>query len=156
MKKFLLSISLLFALSALAFQAQAQSDDSTSVQTRQRWFNEVRNYKYEFFAKEMELTDEQQQAFFPEYEAMEKAIYSINRDARSLERKIATSEEPVSDMEYEAAAEALFKVKQKEGEIEMEYFKKFEQIVSYKQLFLLKQAEDKFTRRILNHHRKGR
>ena len=46
-------------------------------------------------------------------------------------------------------------IKQKEGEIEMEYFTKFEKILSKKQLFLLKRAENKFTQSILNYHKKA-
>lgn len=152
MKKtyFLFTLVLLFfALPAVSY---AQDSD---VQTRKKWFQEVRNYKYDFFSKEMELTKEQQNAFFPEYEAMEKAIFMVNEEAREMESKITNSKDAVSDTEYEAAALALTKIKQKEGEIEMEYFTKFEKILSKKQLFLLKRAENKFTQSILNYHKKA-
>lgn len=152
MKKtyFLFTLVLLFfALPAVSY---AQDSD---VQTRKKWFQEVRNYKYDFFTKEMELTKEQQNAFFPEYEAMEKAIFMVNKEAREMESKITNSKDAVSDTEYEAAALALTKIKQKEGEIEMEYFTKFEKILSKKQLFLLKRAENKFTQSILNYHKKA-
>lgn len=152
MKKtyFLFTLVLLFfALPAVSY---AQDSD---IQTRKKWFQEVRNYKYDFFTKEMELTKEQQNAFFPEYEAMEKAIFMVNKEAREMESKITNSKDAVSDTEYEAAALALTKIKQKEGEIEMEYFTKFEKILSKKQLFLLKRAENKFTQSILNYHKKA-
>ena len=152
MKKtyFLFTLVLLFfALPAVSY---AQDSD---VQTRKKWFQEVRNYKYDFFTKEMELTKEQQNAFFPEYEAMEKAIFMVNKEAREMESKITNTKDAVSDTEYEAAALALTKIKQKEGEIEMEYFTKFEKILSKKQLFLLKRAENKFTQSILNYHKKA-
>ena len=152
MKKtyFLFTLVLLFCV--LPAVSYAQDSD---VQTRKKWFQEVRNYKYDFFAKEMELTKEQQNAFFPEYEAMEKAIFMVNKEAREMESKITNSKDAVSDTEYEAAALALTKIKQKEGEIEMEYFTKFEKILSKKQLFLLKRAENKFTQSILNYHKKA-
>lgn len=152
MKKtyFLFTLVLLF----FAMPAVSYAQDS-DVQTRKKWFQEVRNYKYDFFTKEMELTKEQQNAFFPEYEAMEKAIFMVNKEAREMESKITNSKDAVSDTEYEAAALALTKIKQKEGEIEMEYFTKFEKILSKKQLFLLKRAENKFTQSILNYHKKA-
>ncbi len=115
----------------------------------------MRNYKYEFFIKEVGLSKEQQEKFFPEYEAMEKEIFAVNKEARDIEKKVSASTTPVSDTEYEAAALAMSKVKQKEGEIENEYFAKFEKILSEKQLFLLKRAENKFTQNILNHHRRA-
>lgn len=147
-------ITLTALLLTLILPAAALGKGSDKAQ-RIQWMKEVRNYKYEFFTKEMELTAEQQEAFFPEYEAMEKAIFTINKEARDLERKISASTTPVSDTEYEAAATAMAKVRQEEGEIEMEYFAKFGKILSKKQLFLLKRAENKFTQSILNHHKRA-
>lgn len=140
---------LFFTIPAISYAQDA------NVQTRKKWFQEVRNYKYDFFTKEMDLTKDQQNAFFPEYEAMEKAIFTVNKEARDMEDKINKSKDSVSDTEYEAAALALTKVKQKEGEIELEYFNKFAKILSKKQLFLLKRAENKFTQSILNYHKKA-
>lgn len=117
-----------------------------------KWMEEIRKYKFELFAKELNLTKEQQQEFFPLYEEMELAVYKVNKEADELMDKIAGSSN-VSDTEYEAAALAITKKKQREGDIEMEYFAKFEKILTKKQLFLLKKAEDKFTRNLLNHHR---
>ena len=140
---------------SLAIPAMLSAGKPSDKAQRIQWMKEVRNYKYELFTKEMELTEEQQEAFFPEYEEMEKAIFSVNKEARELEHKISASTTPVSDTEYEAAATALAKVKQKEGEIEMEYFAKFEKILSKKQLFMLKRAENKFTQNILSHHKRA-
>jgi hypothetical protein len=42
----------------------------------------------------------------------------------------------------------------REGEIEAKYFEKFSKIRSKKQLFLLKQAEGKFTREMLKKRKK--
>ena len=41
-------------------------------------------------------------------------------------------------------------VKAKEGEIENKYFEKYAKILTKKQLFLLKQAEVKFTRQMVS------
>ena len=142
----------LILMTILPVAAFGKESDKTQ---RIQWMKEVRTYKYEFFTQEMELTEEQQQAFFPEYEAMEKAIFTVNKEARELERKISASTTPVSDTEYEAAATAMAKVRQEEGEIEMEYFAKFEKILTKKQLFLLKRAENKFTQSILSHHKRA-
>ena len=83
------------------------------------------------------------------------SLVAVNKEARELERKISASTTPVSDTEYEAAATAMAKVRQEEGEIEMEYFAKFEKILTKKQLFLLKRAENKFTQSILSHHKRA-
>ncbi len=151
MKSFILTI----IFSCLLFPAQLIAENpAMDAQMRNKWFKEVQSYKYEFFTKELDLTAEQSDKFFPVYEEMEKAVYTVNKEARDLEDKIAQSAEDISDLEYEAATDVLYKVKQKEGEIELEYYQKFNEILSKKQLFLLKIAENKFTQSILNHHKK--
>ncbi len=139
---------IIIATSSLTTIAQGNSEQRT------KWMKEVRNYKYEFFTKELELTKEQQSAFFPLYEEMEKELFNANKEAKDIEKKIA-GDTSANDTEYEAAALAITKVSQKEGEIEMKYFEKFEKILNKKQLFLLKRAESKFTQQMLNHHRKA-
>lgn len=140
----------IFGLAASSF-AQARSSRAD----REKWLKEVREYKHDLLVEETEMSQEQQDEFLPLYSAMEKEIYQVNFDARALENKISSSSAVVSDLEYEKAAEALAEVKQREGEIEMEYYKKFEKILSKKQLFLLKRAENRFTRNMLNHNRRG-
>ena len=150
--KSILLTMLLCIVSAIPCEALAQGSSKSQ---RVKWMKEVRSYKYEFLIKETGMTKEQQEQFIPVYEAMEKEIFAINKEAREMERKISTSKEPVSETEYEAAATAIAKVSQKEGDIEMNYFTKFEKILTKKQLFLLKRAENKFTQNILNHHRRA-
>lgn len=116
------------------------------------WMEEIRKYKFDFFTKELGLNKEQQATFFPLYEEMERAIYKVNKESDELMKKTAEAEN-ASDLEYEAAALALAKTKQEEGKIELDFFSKFEKILTKKQLFQLKLAEDRFTRNILNHHR---
>ena len=149
MKKFVLLTVLFLSLASTSAFAQKTNDNQ-----RSRWMSEVRTHKFEFIAKEVGMTKEQQEAFTPLYNEMERAIVAVNREARELERKTAADANP-TDTEYEAAALAIAKVKAKEGEIELEYFEKFAKILSKKQLFLLKRAENKFTQNILSQHRKA-
>ena len=138
------------ALIATALTAFAQ----TNKDQRTRWMNEVRNQKYEFIIKETDMTKEQQEDFLPIYKEMEKAIFTANQEARALELKVS-NQTRTSEAEYAAAALMLARVKQREGDIEMEYYQKFERILSKKQLFQLKRAENKFTQYMLSHHRRS-
>lgn len=137
---FLFSISLL--IPSLIY---AQS----SPEQRARWMNEIRKTKLEYFAKELKLSDDQQKKFNPLYEEMETAIYKSNNEAEELMKKTA-ADKNATDTEYEAAALAASKAKQKEGEIKTQYFNKFADILSKKQLFQLKQAEEKFKQYLLS------
>ena len=93
------------------------------------------------------MTQAQRDKFMPIYEAMEKEIFAVHRTAREQAKKISTTTK-ASDQDYANAARAMSQVKVKEGEIEGRYFERFSKILSKKQMFLLKQAEMKFTRQM--------
>ncbi|MCM1093188.1 MAG: Spy/CpxP family protein refolding chaperone [Lachnospiraceae bacterium] len=123
---------------------------------RDKWFKELRQYKQEFMIKDLELTKEQQAKFFPIYSEMTRKIMKLNDDTRALENKIDRSKTEVSDVEYEKGAEALLELKAKEAKIEAEYYQKFKQILSPKQMYKLPKAEKKFTRQLMRHHNKAK
>ena len=58
----------------------------------------------------------------------------------------------ISNME---AAKLMVDVKTKEARIETEYFEKFAKILDSRQLFLLKRAETRFSRNMLQHHKEA-
>jgi len=121
---------------------------TANAQDRSKWVNEMLEAKHQMLIEEVGLTPTQQEQFMPLYEAMEKEIYTTNRDARTLAASVEKKKAP-TESEYKQAAEALSRVKVREGEIEAKYFEKFSKILSKRQLFLLKQTENKFTRNML-------
>ncbi|MGM9804539.1 MAG: hypothetical protein ACI308_10235 [Muribaculaceae bacterium] len=139
------------ALLALTTPVAAQQRKNASQPSRTEWLKGVRDYKHDMLAKEMELTKAQQDEFFPLYEKMEEEIFQVNKQARDLENKISNSKDPVSDLEYAKAAEALNEVSMKSAQIEDEYFKQFAKILTSKQLFQLKRAENRFTKSMISH-----
>ena len=138
---------------SLNIDVQAQKQSKAD---RDKWLKEVREYKHDKLVEETDMSAAQKAEFLPLYSAMEQEIYQVNIDARNLENKIANSTDDISELEYEKAAEALAEVKSREGDIELKYYKKFEKILSKKQLFLLKRAENRFTRDMLTHNRIGK
>ncbi len=121
---------------------------TAGAQDRSKWANEMLEAKHKMLIEEVGLTPTQQEQFMPLYEAMEREIYTTNRDARALAANVEKKKAP-TDNDYAQAAEALSRAKMREGEIEAKYFEKFSKILSKRQLFLLKQAENKFTRNML-------
>ena len=134
---------------SIAFLLILLASLTASAQDRSKWANEMLEAKHKMLIEEVGLTPTQQEQFMPLYEAMEREIYATNRDARALAANVEKKKAP-SDSEYAQAAEALSRIKVREGEIEAKYFEKFSKILSKKQLFLLKQAEAKFTREMLS------
>ena len=54
---------------------------------RERFRAEVRNYKHEFLARELDMSKEQQREFFPVYDEMDDAIDKIATETRDLETR---------------------------------------------------------------------
>ena len=86
---------------------------------------------------------------------MDSKIMQINYETRELERSI-NEDKNASDTEIEAAAAAVFNQKEREGKIENEYFEKFKEVLTPRQLLRLKSAEKKFTQRLVRHHKRLR
>lgn len=120
-------------------------------ENRERWKSELRNYKHDFMARELDLSRDQQSKFFPLYDQMEDSIEQIYADTRELEKRIG---DDASDIQTEAAARALFEQKSREGQLELEYFDSFKTILTPRQLLKLKSAERQFMRRLMHHNRR--
>ena len=116
---------------------------------RTKFANDMYQAKHEMIIEELGLTPSQQKQFMPLYEQMEREIYQVNRNARALASEVEKKANP-SDRDYEIAASALSNTRMREGEIEAKYFEKFSKVLTKKQLFLLKQAEVKFTREMIS------
>ena len=135
---------------ALALPVEAKHKRSSSRPGQTEWMKGVREYKYDMLIQEVELTKEQQEQFLPLYQKMEDEIMRSNKEVRDLEAKITNSKDEVSDLEYGLAAEAMVNAAAAAAKIEADYFKQFAQILSKRQLFLLKRAETRFTKSIIS------
>ncbi|MBR6639614.1 MAG: hypothetical protein IKL35_04545 [Muribaculaceae bacterium] len=145
---------LLLIISLFAQLSTIDAQQKRSKEERQQWFKEMREYKHNFLIKELDLDKEQQEAFFPIYDAMEDETFKLHHGTRKLQRDLSKKDADVTDIEYEKAAEALFELKYKEAQIELKYFEQFKNVLTKKQLFLLKKAEDKYTRHLMRQHDK--
>jgi len=67
----------LFAISVATSAAQQLNEED-----RNRYINEIREYKHEFLTKELSLSKEQQRDFFPAYDEMEDRVLRIGTDTR--------------------------------------------------------------------------
>lgn len=142
-------LTIILLLSVASFASAAAQSSVLSPDDRQRWLSEIRNYKHDFLARELDLSREQQNEFFPLYDEMEDRIEALNAQARDIEANV--SENPdAGDLEILGAAYTQFELKKLEGEIELEYYDKFKEILKPQQLLQLKSAERLFTRQLVN------
>ncbi len=136
----------------IPLKASAQQMDESR---RDKIFNELRSYKHDVIAKELSLSKEQQKEFFAVYDEMDDKLMQISAETRDLERKVS-DDKNASDTEIEAAAAAVYSQKEREAKIEMEYYDRFKEILSPRQLLRLKGAEKTFTQQLVKHHRRLR
>lgn len=143
----LLIFSLVLALAAYAQPKGKGGPD------REKFYEQLRPYQHEFLTKELDLSKEQARDFFPIYDKMDDELKKIGNETRELERDVLKNKE-ATDTEIEAASQAIFAQKEKEGKIELEYYNKFKEILQPRQLLKLKSAERRFTQRLLRQHNK--
>ncbi|MGM9859677.1 MAG: hypothetical protein ACI31C_02870 [Muribaculaceae bacterium] len=146
-KRTILTIILL--LSVASFASAAAQSSVLSPDDRQRWLSEIRTYKHDFLARELDLSREQQNEFFPLYDEMEDRIEALNAQARDIEANVSDNPD-AGDLEILGAAYTQFELKKLEGEIELEFYDKFKEILNPRQLLQLKSAEKLFTRQLVN------
>lgn len=151
-----LAFSLVLILSAIIMPLSVQAQQRPSGREREVWMKEMQQYKNDFIAKKLNLTDEQKAKFVPLYNSMDEEIRKAQQEAEQLYRQTQKKGEKASDLEYEKAAEAVYELKGRENTIEMKYFSNFKEILSPKQIFQLKDAERDFTRQLMKEHRRQR
>lgn len=151
MKNFLLVLIVIASSVAGNWQAVAQRAQRLTDEDRAKYLTELRNQKHEFLIRELELTRDQQNAFFPIYDEMDDTLNRISEETRLLETKV-TNDSKATDTEIESASRAIFEQKSREGEIETQYFVKFKEILKPRQLLSLKNAERKFTQQLVRQH----
>lgn len=151
-----LAFSLVLILSAIIMPLSVQAQQRPSGREREVWMKEMQQYKNDFIAKKLNLTDEQKAKFVPLYNSMDEEIRKAQQEAEQLYRQTKKKGEKASDLEYEKAAEAVYELKGRENTIEMKYFSDFKEILSPKQIFQLKDAERDFTRQLMKEHRRQR
>ncbi|MCM1163963.1 MAG: Spy/CpxP family protein refolding chaperone [Muribaculaceae bacterium] len=145
---FLLIVTIFLSLGVMA-QKEPRPDKG-------EWMKEMQQYKNEFVAKKLELTEEQKTRFIPLYTKMDKEIRTLVEQTYKMSREVKKKGAAATDLEKEKAAEAQFECKMKEGQIEMKYFKEFKKILTPDQLMKFKDVERKFAKQLLNKHREQR
>lgn len=118
-------------------------------------FKELRNYKHTFYKKALDLSRDQETQFFKVLDQMDEELFKIGEETRALERK-TINDANASETEMESTARTIFEQKKKEGETELRYFDEFKNILSKRQLVMLKDVERRFNMEIIKHRRSQR
>lgn len=141
----------------MALPAVAQNRDGKpkgGKENFEKWLKEVREFKHKFMVKELGLKDNQKEEFFKIMDRMEDECGEVNRNAREMEHEIREKGDKATETDYEKASQILFEQKQKEAAIEMNAYKEFKKVLTPEQLFKLKNADWKFSRGLMDKHKR--
>lgn len=147
-------ITLLLTVLLLTLGAMAQQKASKA--ERAEWMKEMQQYKNEFMARKLKLTDEQKTKFIPMLNRMDSELRKVGEQTRRLSKEVSAKGEKATDLEKEKAAEAQFECKMKEGQIEMKYYDQFKKVLTTDQMLKFKEAERDFMKNLMKKHREQR
>ena len=146
--KYFLLISLFALIPFMGVNAQG-GNNANNADKRAELMAKYMEQKKAYIKQCIPLSDSEAERFFAVYDELERKKFEIMLPIHKESRKIRKSTEPVSDEAYSAAADKLAELPVKIATIESEYFAKFKQILSPKQMFMFFNCENSFGKSIL-------
>lgn len=154
MKKKLLL--LLFGLVGLNMflLAQPQRDDK-----KKQEFEAFKEKRFAYISKEMNLSKEESDAFWPLCNELQEKKFELNRQLMKAMREFNKAEKDGkthSESEYKKLVAFCADTKVKESQLEREYYTdKFPKVISDAKIFIYLKAEQQFARQMLGQWDKG-
>ena len=134
--KFKYLIILLAIIFALPSFAQTPSNQENKRK-------EMMEFKLKFLGDEIQLNDSQRKQFDEVYTQMEMERRSIFKKIKAAE-KLINENKNATEADYDRATKEISNAKSQMDQIEKKYAAKFSQFLSKKQIYKLKEAENKF------------
>lgn len=134
MKK--LSFILLFSITTIMLFGQKRGEKSEKIEA----------YRVAFFTQKLDLTADESKAFWPVYNDYQKELRELRKAERQLNRG---NYGEMSDQELEEAIEKRFELRQKQLDLEKQYYKKFKAVLPMKKLAKLPRTERAFRSELL-------
>lgn len=131
-----LSFIILFSITTIALFGQKRGEKSEKIEA----------YRVAFFTQKLDLTEEESKAFWPVYNAYQKELRELRKSERQLSR---ANYGEMSDKELEEAMEKRFDLRQKQLDLEKQYYKKFKTVLPMKKVAKLPQVERAFRSELL-------
>jgi len=134
--------TIVFALFALAFQANAQGNKGG----RKARHEKIDAAKTAYLTDRMNLSTEQSQKFWPLYNEYDAKRQQIRKKSRALKEE---NLEAMSDADLKAGINDMMEGRQQELNLEKEYLEKFQKVISVRQVATMYKAEKEFMKVLL-------
>ena len=123
--------------------------NSLSIFSQESKSDKVEAMKVGFITNRLELTAKEAQVFWPLYNEYNSKMEKLRKTKRSDFEELKNKSENLSDKELEAFINEVFASKQKELDLQKEYYEKYAKVLPIKKVALLYQAENQFKRELL-------
>ncbi|MBR5532188.1 MAG: hypothetical protein IKU59_02620 [Bacteroidales bacterium] len=143
-------ISFFVLIPFLGINAQENSQANNRAERMAKYMSEKKAHLKECIP----LSDSEAEKFFALYDEMEKKKFSVIAPVYKEVRDIRKSTEEISDERYSATADKLAELAVKVAAIENEYYEKFKQLLSPKQMFMFFNCENSFGKSMLKKNEK--
>lgn len=122
---------------------------SLSIFSQESKTDKVEAMKVGFITNRLELTAKEAQVFWPLYNEYNSKMEKLRKTKRSDFEELKNKSENLTDKELEAFINEVFTSKQKELDLQKEYYEKYAKVLSVKKVAMLYQAENQFKRELL-------
>lgn len=114
----------------------------------------IQQMKIAYITKELDLSTEQSEKFWPVYNEMEKKIKDNRKEKRELAKDLNTNLETLSDAEVKTKVDAIQQKDADELKLKKEYGEKIAGVIGYKKSVKLVSLERKFKQELLKEVKK--
>lgn len=151
MKRNILKL-VLFGLVLIAGCIPAMADGKKNKEEMRK---ELQEFKIKFIAQEVGIPEDKQKLFFEIYQDMDQEKMRAFGQAFRLGKQLKKNKN-ATEADYEAFSKAMNEAKEQDMEIDKRYNEKFSSFMTAKQIFLMKNAEEKFRNKMheMRHKRK--
>lgn len=146
-KYFLLFVLFVMVLFPLSAQQQSSHKEFNIEKFKQK--------RASFMVSEVGLTDAQAKLFVPIINELLDKRFELNRIARHQSRQLRNKKNK-SNSDYEMLLNLKFEVRQKELNLEKEYYDKMKKVVSAEKVYKYQLAESKFMKNMIREHRNSK
>ena len=151
-KFYRLAIMLTLLLASAVTNVSAQKRQGGSQADRQKWEAEMTQYKHNRLTKELGLNDEQSTRFFALYDAMDRERWAVFFNDSRMRKEMKRKPNP-TDKDYIEATNVALSVGASVNRIETKYYKEIGKILTPKQVYQLRLAEQKLNKEFRKHLR---
>jgi hypothetical protein len=143
MKK--LSLMLVFAFASVAVFAQGPGGNRGGRVVEGKRTERVEAFRVGYYTQQLNLTVEESKAFWPIFNEFQDKMQALRKSERRLNEEGAE----LSDKELEEAINQRFDLRQKQLDLEKEYYQKFKTVLPIKKVAQLPRVEREFRTELL-------